>query len=38
MYPNWDFWYENKTSGNPGFEKNTKTKISESPVNAARHK
>jgi hypothetical protein len=18
MYPNWDFWYENKQSGNPG--------------------
>jgi hypothetical protein len=19
MYPNWDFWFENKLSGNPGF-------------------
>jgi hypothetical protein len=20
IYPNWDFWFENKPSGNPGFD------------------
>jgi hypothetical protein len=24
--PNWDFWFENKPSGNPGFESDLKTK------------
>jgi hypothetical protein len=25
IYPNWDFWFETKPSGNPGLEPNAMT-------------
>jgi hypothetical protein len=26
IYPNWDFWFENKPSGNPDFDTETESK------------